>query len=76
MGADMTLVDQDDGCEAGRTLIPVKLRDVRMNLSNTGFTDTFSHYLKHPLSIVNDWWGIARIVQHDVPAMRSGAAHA
>jgi hypothetical protein len=54
--ADMTLVDEDDGCEAGRTLTTVKLRDVRMDLSNTGFTDTFSQNLKHPLSVEIDWW--------------------
>jgi hypothetical protein len=52
----MTLVDEDDGCEAGRTLTTVKLRDVRMDLSNTGFTDTFSQNLKHPLSVEIDWW--------------------
>ena len=76
MRADMAFVDEDDSCEAGRTLSAVKLRDVRMDLSNTGFTDTVSQNLKHPLSVESDRWRVVRVVQHDVSAMRSGAAHA
>jgi len=74
--ADMALVDEDDGCEAGGTLTTVKLCDVSVNLSNTGFTDTVSQNLKHPRSVKIDRWRVVRVVQNDVPAMRSGAAHA
>ena len=76
MGADMALVDEDDGSEPGWALRAVELRDVRVDLLDTGPADAVAQNLKHPLAVVIDGRRVARVVQHDVSATRSGAAHA
>ena len=73
--ADMTLVDEDDGCEAGRTLSAVELCYMGMDLTDASFANTVSQNLKHPLAVVINRWRVVRVVQYDVPATRSGAAH-